>query len=237
VYLKKIYELASYLSSDSKSLDEVAQFITLKTLNGEQSSAVFFAKITSDAHLVPIAAFGQEKFAITKMSKIPLSARNPLTDAVKTDKWIHIKKPEDFLRDYPDLIDFENVSLGPESVVAWPMLPFGAALTTLGSNRDLDDNFQHFLKVISEMVHLYHRKLDYKSGLGNKSSSPGEEVSMVLTRRQNLIVELLRLGKTNVEIAEKLGYSESLIRQETVKIYRNLGISGRKDLVLENDSI
>jgi DNA-binding NarL/FixJ family response regulator len=35
---------------------------------------------------------------------------------------------------------------------------------------------------------------------------------------------------TNAQIAHEIGYSESLIRQETVVIYRKLGVSGRKEI-------
>jgi DNA-binding NarL/FixJ family response regulator len=43
-------------------------------------------------------------------------------------------------------------------------------------------------------------------------------------------LELIQEGKTNRTIALSMGYSESLIRQETMVIYRKLGIEGRRDL-------
>jgi DNA-binding CsgD family transcriptional regulator len=51
-----------------------------------------------------------------------------------------------------------------------------------------------------------------------------------LTERQELVLELIQEGKTNRTIALSMGYSESLIRQETMVIYRKLGIEGRRDL-------
>jgi DNA-binding CsgD family transcriptional regulator len=44
------------------------------------------------------------------------------------------------------------------------------------------------------------------------------------------MVEMIKEGRTSVSIAAILGYSESLIRQETIIIYRKLGISGRNEL-------
>jgi DNA-binding NarL/FixJ family response regulator len=52
----------------------------------------------------------------------------------------------------------------------------------------------------------------------------------ILNVREIGIIELIKLGKTNSEIAKVLGYSESTIRQDTIKIYRKLGISGRQDI-------
>lgn len=55
--------------------------------------------------------------------------------------------------------------------------------------------------------------------------------SRPLTSRQEKIVELIREGRTNLSIANILGYSESLIKQETILIYRKLGVDGRHELL------
>jgi len=55
------------------------------------------------------------------------------------------------------------------------------------------------------------------------------EYEKPLTERQNLILKLIAEGRTNAAIADVLGYSESLIRQETIKIYAKLGCSGRNE--------
>ena len=47
---------------------------------------------------------------------------------------------------------------------------------------------------------------------------------------QNRILELLKLGKTNKEIAEAIDYSESLVRHETMIIYKKLRVEGRHEL-------
>jgi DNA-binding NarL/FixJ family response regulator len=51
-----------------------------------------------------------------------------------------------------------------------------------------------------------------------------------LTDRQSLIIMGLLGGTTIKAIAEDLGYSHSTIRQESMEIYRTLGIGGRADL-------
>ena len=49
-----------------------------------------------------------------------------------------------------------------------------------------------------------------------------------LTGRQLQILEGLIEGKTNFEIAGDLGYSVSTVRQETIKIYSMLNVTGRR---------
>jgi DNA-binding NarL/FixJ family response regulator len=53
-----------------------------------------------------------------------------------------------------------------------------------------------------------------------------------LSDRQLVIADLLERGFNNAQIALEIGYSESLIRQETVAIYRKLEVTGRKALQL-----
>jgi len=91
--------------------------------------------------------------------------------------------------------------------------------------------------VISEMFYSYFIRYESKFNHKKKFTSPTDHQSSSLSPRQNKIIEHLRRGRTNAEIANELGYSESLIRQETVKIYRTLNITGRKELLEENDSI
>jgi DNA-binding CsgD family transcriptional regulator len=58
------------------------------------------------------------------------------------------------------------------------------------------------------------------------SSMPG---APNLTSRQLRVLELMSIGKTNIAIAEIIGYSESTVRQETMAIYRILGVHDRND--------
>jgi DNA-binding CsgD family transcriptional regulator len=80
--------------------------------------------------------------------------------------------------------------------------------------------------------------------LRSNRSLPGSEIQVSqrtsrrietseLTERQSMILKMIQSGDTNQIIAERMGYSESLIRQETISIYRKLGISGRRDLTIE----
>lgn len=64
-----------------------------------------------------------------------------------------------------------------------------------------------------------------ESGISN-SISGGE--SSDLTSRQKVILGLVSEDRTNASIGESLGYSESTIRQEIMRIFAKLGCSTRK---------
>jgi DNA-binding CsgD family transcriptional regulator len=91
-------------------------------------------------------------------------------------------------------------------------------------------------EVLGSILNLYLNLVDQDLWSTNKTRqrravSPGQ----ALTERQELILQLVRERRRNHEIANLLGYSESLIRQETMVIYKKLGISGRKSLISLNE--
>lgn len=66
---------------------------------------------------------------------------------------------------------------------------------------------------------------------GRVSKIKENRMGAKLSERQELILEMIKDGMTNSSIANRMGYSESLIRQESMAIYQKLGVDGRRDLV------
>ena len=62
---------------------------------------------------------------------------------------------------------------------------------------------------------------------------PDEKMNLMrideLTPRQRIIFEMMLDGSTNNEIARSIGYSASLVKAETVIIFKTFDITGRKD--------
>ncbi len=88
---------------------------------------------------------------------------------------------------------------------------------------------------ISEGDELFYQNLQslmriYFSRIGKPFREDGNLYGKNLTERQTEILKLMKDGKTNDEIAQTIGFSASLVKQETMLIFSKLGISGRKDL-------
>ena len=88
-----------------------------------------------------------------------------------------------------------------------------------------------FISSVAEILALrLHSKVslvDYqKSRIQDHSTARSTES---LTDRQILILKLISDGMTNEVISDSLGYSESTIRQETIKIYSKLNCKGRTE--------
>ena len=60
-----------------------------------------------------------------------------------------------------------------------------------------------------------------------------EDKPSSLTQRQADILHGISLGETNGSIARKMGFSESTIRHETIRIFRLLGVHDRKSALIE----
>ena len=109
-------------------------------------------------------------------------------------------------------------------------------LTISSKSQPLDSGLPEELSLLGSIVNLYLNLVDQELWNQSKSKkrrsiSPGQ----ALTERQGLILKLMRDGQRNHEIAKVLGYSESLIRQETMAIYKKLGVPGRKSLTSAPD--
>lgn len=232
MFLKKATELANYLTGSTRSAEEIAKHLVLKSFSDYSPTALYIARITDDGFLSPVAGFGFEKLTIANWGRFPLSMHIPITDAVRTDKCIVIDSVEEFFGNYPILTEIDNVSTDWEAVMAWPMLPFGVGFALLERVPILDEQFEHYLRLTGAVValHLLRNQStpevpEYQSVTAKKS------VPTSLSNRQKVILEMLSKGATNSEIATEIGYSESLVRQETIEIYRILGVSGRKELI------
>lgn len=96
---------------------------------------------------------------------------------------------------------------------------------------DKFDYFPAYIECIrSILVHWEHtNSLETRTSLARPILTGND-----LTNRQELILAMIREGKTNLSIAISMGYSESLIRQETVSIYRKMGVQGRRDIMADD---
>jgi DNA-binding CsgD family transcriptional regulator len=232
MFLKQATDLASYLTGSTKSPDEIAKHLVFKTFAEYAPTALFIAQVADDGFLNPVAGFGFEKLTIASWGRFPISMHIPITEAVRTDQCIVIDSGEDFLKRYPILNEIENVSLDWEAVMAWPMLPYGVGFALLDRVPVLDEHFEHYLRLTGAVIalHLLRNPSDLEipefQGASAKKIPP-----TALSNRQKVILEMLSKGATNSEIATEIGYSESLVRQETIEIYRILGVRGRKELI------
>jgi DNA-binding NarL/FixJ family response regulator len=92
-----------------------------------------------------------------------------------------------------------------------------------------EDTDRLFLTAVGSLLGLYGQSIP--PALVDAARLAKEQTDLEgfpLTQRQLVIAGMLERGHSNIEIAQEIGFSESLIRQESVAIYEKLNVSGRK---------
>jgi len=93
----------------------------------------------------------------------------------------------------------------------------------------LTESMKIFFVAIGSLLGLYASRLP--KALVEVALSTKQKIDLPpvpLSDRQLVIAGLLERGYNNSQIGLEIGYSESLIRQETVAIYRKLKVTGRQ---------
>jgi DNA-binding NarL/FixJ family response regulator len=138
---------------------------------------------------------------------------------------------------FKESVGFEESEHWKTSILI-PLLPnFLAVLTTRNEVKESPNVLDYFnsLRAVLQLFLMTKSRSVQLLGYDRKRET-NELVGSKLTERQDLILTLIQQGLTNVIIAQRLGYSESLIRQETIAIYKKLRVNGRRDLYnTEND--
>jgi DNA-binding CsgD family transcriptional regulator len=231
MYIFAVEKLARYLISPGLTVPDVCKFLVLETFAHLKSSAVYASEITEDGHLAPVGTFGLTKEIITEWGNIPLSIEAPLTVSVRTNQVVLIRR-EEAIEKFPILIKHKGIPDMGDSHLVTPILPFGAICLTLDSVPVIDPDLEAFLRAVGALVSLFIKRPQVRvDPYSRKDSVSKSRKQGVLTTRQILIKGLMEKGYTNLAIGNEIGYSESLVRQETMAIYVTLNISGRRELL------
>lgn len=234
--MQKIASLTEYLAGARREVNEICRHLVLDTFKPLGPRSIYLGEIASNGTLNMRSSFGFEPLQIERWGTIPLNAKIPLTESINFDKCIIIPSKSMFLENYPAVETMGEIDMNWNSAVAVPILPFGAFFLVLHGEPNKDDEFESFLRTVGHLLALGLRQSADIGMITDEKNARKKSDQSELSSRQKIIVELLSKGYTNIEISKELGYSESLIRQETIAIYSFMGVSGRKELIRAIDS-
>jgi DNA-binding NarL/FixJ family response regulator len=144
---------------------------------------------------------------------------SPLSEAIREKKLV--AGPIDFLGQELDVIAIPFVTHG---------VPVGLLAVVIEDKNYQIQALQEASELFFKLGAFYLESLDLgntmNSGIGQAPASPED-----LSTRQLTILSHIQDGLVNLEIAKELMLSESTIRQETVRIYRALGVGNRQEAV------
>ena len=199
----------------SESIADFCRAIVHSELTQDSVQGCHFYSLDSESHLNPVSGYGRTYLD----SEVALSAwdDDPIAECIR-------KKEFEFLA---------PTKSPNRGVLAIPLLkdsiPVGALALVLDPGVNGMPIHETLIPILSKLGTYCLTSFAASTGrsTGSYSSSNREANGEDLTSRQIRILELMSEGMVNVEIARELMLSESTIRQETVRIYRALGVPNR----------
>ncbi len=239
-----VLDLINFMAS-SPSLDEVAQYLVLNTLESFQPRSILISSFGTDASLHPSGGFGLLIETPDNVAPQSLWDHTPTADAIRLSQPLHFASAEELHAAYSSLPTDTNISV---PLIVWPLV---LEQTRLGlvqlhfTELPEASAFAEKMTCIAAILGLYIRLLKSRVPIspdqtdhfsvpslnGNRDIHKSNSHSPIhaLTSRQTTILHLLADGLTNPQIAARIGFSDSTVRQETMAIYRFLGASGRRE--------
>ena len=228
-YLAKISELTNYLSVNNPDLADLCEFVKTRVFAQLNPAGMFISKLNENGLIAPLAHCGFSENIVSGWLNYSINDELPPTDAIKNNSLIWIADNEDWRRDYPKLAQFPTDEVA-KTFITWPISARNSSMCVLGillheTRRPSPDEVS-FLEAVGSLIAL---QISLDSFITNKVAD--EDVIKLLTRRQREILHGMSDGLTNLQIANELGFSESTIRQETMRMYEVLQVAGRKEAI------
>ena len=238
--IKNLFEIAKIVYASPEPLELCALLATRVCPEGELAK-VFLAKLNQDGYFRGLASFGYANESRIHEYKVGLVRSAPLPDAYLRSEVIAFNKPELAIR-YPEFKTVDERSPW-ESMAVTPTMGKGLVFVfRMQVILPKGKSTQLYFEAIANLLSFYRKECNQQSfelaAMPKLKATPrthnDEELrNRPLTKRQRTILALIQVGLTNSQIANEIGYSESLVRQETILIYSKMGIRGRVDLRAE----
>ena len=237
-YLNGVSEFISFLSVNERTLEEILSHMVLVVLSPLNAEAISIRQLNSGNKVVRVGTWGMPlEMVYPQHGVYNLNEKYPSTDTLLHRRTTWINTLPDFGDDYPLLKEFPYTT-GAKSFIAIPIEKAGTPVAALGIfSRDViqpNAEIEAFLRAVGSVFSMYMFRQGSRTGGAMKvqrKQSPlqPEGTSTELSERQQVILRLISENRTNPVIGDLLGYSESTIRQETIKIFAKLGCTGRKE--------
>ena len=237
-YLQQVTKFITFLATNGLTLEEILSHMVLVVLSPLNAEAIVMFQITDGNQVERVGAWGipLEMFR-PNGNLFNLSDKYPSTDTLRYRRTTWINTLPEWGDDYPRFKEFPYTT-GAKSFICFPIEKASTPVAALGvfSRNDILPNaeIESFLKAVGSVfsMHMFRQNTNKPGPTKipvNHLTPRIESTHRDLTERQQVILRLISENRTNLEIGEFLGYSESTIRQEIVSIFAKLNCTGRKE--------
>lgn len=230
---RRLFELSEFIRINKPSQSDLAQFLVTHTLADFQASHLWFSAVRESGSVFYPAGYGFDPKNFLNTPERLVSTDTPGNKTLRDGSVNSCGSFDEYLFSNTSNADalFPN---GFAASVSFPVPDFGGVIAMFQSQLDLTPQNELFFKSVGSILDMYLGEVASETDIDPKSLERDPAELLTLTKRQWEILELIRTGATNNEIARQLSYSESTIRHETMRIYEKLKVNGRKDLLSPN---
>jgi DNA-binding CsgD family transcriptional regulator len=229
--LENISEFIQSLESSRLNPNDLCRTLALSAFKSLNPRSVLIAEL-DDCGCVQIkGGFGFADLENRTWVSIPMTKKLPITDSILNNKIVIIGSDlKEWDEDYPDVREYDDTTSDWETMVVIPtyrnLVPSGAIIFFSQSHIDPTLEVDYFFRAVRQIVSLAQAVRP-----AEKSKQRVEKISQNknLSSRQMAILKMLSEDMNNKEIANQLAYSESTIKQETIRIYEKLGVTNRQE--------
>lgn len=234
--IERLSALAQALVGDPSSAD-VARLLAMRIFDSWGCRGVLILHPLASGALRLDAYFGYTDSEAERLRVLPFDAESPMHRAMSTDDVLW----------YPDTVDVQEavgqrelLVTDTNALIVMPVTHVGVPLQVLllCFSETLPSNpaSEPFVNAVRNLLELHAGTLDIPAARSSNAAASRSDVAVTLddvelSPRQTHILQMLAQGRTNRSIAAELGFSESTIRQETLRLYRALEVNSRTDAV------
>ena len=229
--------LASVLASKAP-IESIARVLALRVLSRFDVYGVAVVALDAQGQYRVLSSFGYNDQEIDSLNNTGIAWQTPLASAMREGRTIWFDaRDESSWQEFPDMRS-RKIPIHPEieSTIAMPIgyeVPVAGLLITLrGRLHDRPQEVQRrFFETLAAILGIVVDGSRVRTELLSRGTRPPAPKDGDLTERQVAILRLIAEGKTNKAIGSRLGYSESTVRHETMRIFRVLGVASRSQAV------
>ena len=235
MFIKRVSEFVNFLSLSDHEIEDLLSNMVHRVLIDLDATSIFISSLNSKNELELMGSFGmKDDDWQAHPDSLSVFAKYPVTDSLRTREAVWINTLPNWGKAYP-LLKEAGYPRSEKTFVCIPIEKCGTPMAVMGifctPVIEPDAEKDSFIGALGNLLSLYlYRNIDAPAAHKEiPTISGGGARDQKLTERQMLILRMIAESRTNILISELLGYSESTIRQETIKIYAKLGCNGREE--------
>jgi DNA-binding CsgD family transcriptional regulator len=194
-------------------------------------SSVTLAELGPGGMVRVVASEGLRSDEAKRLARVdmPLSTDIPVVEAIRDNRLVWLNDMVAMGQSHPDAAGIA-AQLPMGTVISWPIQrPGGLAGSLTIYSPDIlfpNPTTEAFLRTVGNLMALFANLASPAPQTSNDRESTAIDF---LTDRQVQILERISRGDTNGQIASLIGYSESTVRQETMRLFQRLGVANRRE--------